>query len=88
VAKVQDHQLVETGLYRYIRHPGYLGQLLIFFGIALSLSNWVSVLLMLLPVICGYWYRIRVEERFMQEQMGETYRAYQQRTARLFPGVY
>ena len=34
VAKVEDHKLIETGLYKNIRHPGYLGQLLIFLGIS------------------------------------------------------
>ena len=39
VAKVDDHKLIETGLYKIIRHPGYLGQLIIFIGISISLSN-------------------------------------------------
>ena len=71
VAKVEGHQLIETGLYKNIRHPGYLGQLLIFLGLSISLSNWLSILLMMIPVTIGYIYRIKVEERFMAEQLGE-----------------
>jgi protein-S-isoprenylcysteine O-methyltransferase Ste14 len=88
VAKVDNHQLVETGLYKVIRHPGYLGQLMIFLGISISLSNWLSILAMTIPIVIGYGYRIKVEERFMLEQLGEKYLDYQQRTKRLIPRLY
>jgi protein-S-isoprenylcysteine O-methyltransferase Ste14 len=88
VTKIEDHKLVETGLYRNIRHPGYLGQLIIFLGLSISLSNWISVILMMLPVLTGYIYRIITEEKFMTNQMGEEYLRYKQRTKRLIPGVY
>jgi protein-S-isoprenylcysteine O-methyltransferase Ste14 len=88
VAKVEGHQLIETGLYKNIRHPGYLGQLLIFLGLSISLSNWLSILLMMVPVAIGYLYRIKVEERFMVDQLGEIYLNYQKRTKRLIPLIY
>jgi protein-S-isoprenylcysteine O-methyltransferase Ste14 len=88
VTKVENHELIETGLYKYIRHPGYLGQLIIFLGIATSLSNWLSVLLMIIPVLLGYLNRINVEEKFMIEQMGQKYVDYQKRTKRLIPYIY
>ena len=88
VAKIEGHTLIETGLYGRIRHPGYLGQLLIFAGISISLSNWLSILCMMLPVMIGYVYRIRVEEHFMLEQLGEKYANYQKRTKRIIPLIY
>ena len=88
VTKIEDHELIETGLYKYIRHPGYLGQLIIFAGVATSLSNWLSVLFMIIPVFSGYVYRIRTEERFMIEHMGQKYIDYQKRTKRLIPVIY
>lgn len=88
VAKVEDHQLIETGLYKNIRHPGYLGQLLIFLGLSISISNWLSILLMMIPVAIAYINRINVEERFMVEQLGENYLDYQKRTKRMIPMVY
>jgi protein-S-isoprenylcysteine O-methyltransferase Ste14 len=88
VTKVVGHQLIETGLYKNIRHPGYLGQLLIFLGLSISLSNWLSILLMMLPVAIGYLYRIKVEEKFMVEQLGESYLNYQKRTKRIIPLIY
>ena len=88
VAKVEDQPLIETGLYKIIRHPGYLGQLLIFIGISISVSNWLSILLMMIPVTIGYLYRIKVEESFMIGQMGENYLNYQKRTKRIIPMIY
>lgn len=88
VAKIDNHELIETGLYKSIRHPGYLGQLIIFLGISTSLSNWLSILLMIVPVFLGYIYRIIVEEKFMIEQMGQKYIDYQKRTKRLIPTIY
>ena len=88
VAKVENHKIIETGLYRFIRHPGYLGQLIIFLGISTSISNWASILAMMVPVTLGYLYRINVEERFMLAQLGKDFLDYQGRTKRLIPLVY
>jgi protein-S-isoprenylcysteine O-methyltransferase Ste14 len=88
VAKVEDHKLIETGLYKSIRHPGYLGQIIIFIGISSSLSNWLSILFMIAPITIGYLYRIKVEERFMEEQIGEIYSSYKKRTKRLIPLIF
>ncbi len=88
VTKIENHQLIETGLYKIIRHPGYLGQLIIFLGISTSLSNWLSILSMIISVSIGYIYRIKTEEKFMIEQMGDRYIDYQKRTKRLIPMIY
>jgi protein-S-isoprenylcysteine O-methyltransferase Ste14 len=88
VAKVENHKIIETGLYKFIRHPGYLGQLIIFIGISTSISNWLSILVMMIPITLGYLYRIKVEERFMTEQLGEDYLNYQKRTKKIIPMIY
>lgn len=88
VAKVENQQVIESGLYKFIRHPGYLGQMIIFMGIAISMSNWVSIPAMMIPVTIAYLYRIKVEEKFMIEQLGEKYTDYQNRTKGLIPMIY
>jgi protein-S-isoprenylcysteine O-methyltransferase Ste14 len=88
VAKVENHKIISTGLYKFIRHPGYLGQLIIFLGISISISNWLSILLMMIPVSLGYLYRIKVEEKFMTDQLGNDYRNYQEQTKKIIPMVY
>jgi protein-S-isoprenylcysteine O-methyltransferase Ste14 len=88
VSKVENQKLIETGLYKSIRHPGYLGQIIIFLGISIAMSNWLSVLLMMIPILTGYFYRIQIEERFMTDQMGADYIDYKNRTKRLLPGIF
>jgi len=88
VTKITNHVLVQNGWYKYIRHPGYLGQLIIFLGIATALSNWLSIVAMMVPVTAGFLYRISIEEKFMQEQMGQPYLDYQRLTRRLIPKIY
>jgi len=88
VAKVENHKIIETGLYKFIRHPGYLGQLIIFIGLSISLSNWLSILAMTIPVVIGYGYRIKVEDGFMRDQLGTDYLDYQKRTKRIIPMIY
>jgi len=88
VARVENQRIIETGLYKFIRHPGYLGQWVIFMGISTSLSNGLSILALMIPITLGYLYRISVEERFMVEQLGEDYLNYQGRTKRIIPMIY
>jgi len=88
VTKINNHELIEKGLYKIVRHPGYLGQLIIFLGISTSLSNWLSIIFMIVPVMIGYIYRIRIEEKFMVEQLGQKYLDYQTRTKKLIPKIY
>ena len=88
VTRIQGHELIQSGLYKHIRHPGYLGQILIFTGTALALSNYLSVLSMIIPMLLGYLNRIRVEEKFLTGQLGEKYLDYQTRTKKLIPGIF
>jgi protein-S-isoprenylcysteine O-methyltransferase Ste14 len=82
-----DQRVVDTGPYRFVRHPSYTGLLLAIAGILLSWGNWAAML-GLLPILAGLAYRIRVEERALTEQLGDVYRAYAQRTKRLIPFVF
>jgi protein-S-isoprenylcysteine O-methyltransferase len=88
VAIAADHQLIDTGPYRFVRHPSYTGALLAFIGFAMVLRNWASVLVISLPVAFAFLYRINVEERALIQALGERYRAYIERTKRLIPFVY
>jgi protein-S-isoprenylcysteine O-methyltransferase Ste14 len=88
VAIHSEHRVIESGPYRYIRHPSYTGALLAFLGLGLSSGNWCSVAVFVLPPFLAFLVRINVEERALEEAMGEQYRSYQQRTKRLIPLIY
>ncbi|HET7437817.1 MAG TPA: isoprenylcysteine carboxylmethyltransferase family protein [Thermoanaerobaculia bacterium] len=83
-----DHDVIDHGVYRFIRHPAYTGSLLQFLGLGIAFCNWLSVAAMLLGTGAAFAYRIRVEERALVEALGEKYRAYMTRTKRLIPGVF
>jgi protein-S-isoprenylcysteine O-methyltransferase Ste14 len=78
--------LVQTGLYRWIRHPIYLGELLTFAGVViLAISPWTLAAYALFVILQGY--RLVMEERTLLQAYPE-YADYRARTARLLPGVY
>ena len=83
-----EHKLVDSGPYRYIRHPTYTGALLAFVGLGFCFGNWLTILFLTVPIIGAFLWRIRIEERALIEALGENYRAYMRRTKRLIPGVY
>ena len=87
VAVAAEQTVIEAGPYRLIRHPSYAGLLLILLGFGLSLTNWLSVLVIMGCALIGLSYRIQVEERVLQERLGQRYQEYMQRTKRLIPFV-
>ncbi len=88
VAVASSHTLMDTGLYRHVRHPSYLGGMLALAGFSLALGSWVSPLVMLAFNVPAYLYRIRTEEQALLEGLGQAYADYCRRTRRLVPGLY
>jgi protein-S-isoprenylcysteine O-methyltransferase Ste14 len=85
VAIQPEQTVVESGPYRWVRHPSYTGSLLSLLGFGLILSNWLSLLSVLFFAILGYSYRIWVEETALLNALGEPYREYMKRTKRIIP---
>jgi len=83
-----DHRLIETGLYRLVRHPSYLGALIAFLGFSLALDNWLGIVVMMTIMPGIYLYRIHEEDAALLAAFGDSYRAYCQRTKRLIPWLY
>ena len=84
----RDHKLVTHGIYRFTRHPIYLGAIIgLCIGIplfTLSLYGFL-ILLALIPIALN---RIRMEEGMLTEEYGEAYRSYRERTSKLIPLIY
>ncbi len=88
VAIAPDHQLVQSGPYRFVRHPSYTGSLLAILGLALTLGNWLGIVVIMFPICAVFVYRMNVEERALIDGLGEKYVSYIGRTKRLVPFVY
>ncbi len=86
--KVTDQQsIVRVGPYRWIRHPGYLGSILIWSGVAASTQNWVVSAIVLVVMFGVYMYRIETEEKMLVGAYKD-YAEYRKQTWRLIPLIY
>ncbi len=83
----EDHHLVTDGLYRYLRHPRYLGIILFNVGIALVFHSWLALLLVGALTLVLLW-RIHDEDAFMHQAFGTEWEAYAHTSRRLIPFVY
>jgi len=83
-----DHQLVDRGPYRILRHPSYTGGLIALAGAGIALDSWLSVASLLLIPLAGVLVRISVEEARLRDGLGQSYRDYQARTWQLIPHVW
>jgi protein-S-isoprenylcysteine O-methyltransferase Ste14 len=83
-----DQVVVEGGPYRFLRHPGYLGAIMMWSGFGLATRNWLLAAAVSLAMMFVYRRRIAFEESMLAHSFGPAYAGYQRRTARLVPGVY
>ncbi len=78
------HELVRTGLYRWIRHPIYTGILLGMVGTAMIRSHvrgWIGVAV----VLGAFYFKARREERFLREEFGAGFEEHARRTGMFLP---
>ena len=80
----QDHELIATGPYAFVRHPIYTGLLLAFIGSAMARGEWRGVLAVLVAW-AALWRKLRLEELWMVERFGQQYEAYRRRVPALVP---
>jgi len=86
--RIQErHQVITSGIYQYIRHPGYTSGILMVLAIPLILGAWTAYL----PACVGmvaFVIRTELEDRTLQREL-PGYLAYVQRTRfRLLPGIW
>lgn len=83
----EDHELVRTGPYRYVRHPIYTGMLLAVAGTACAIGQVRGILGFALAFL-ALWHKSRIEERMMVERFGEAYLGYRAAVKGLIPFVF
>lgn len=87
VAVRSTQSVVQSGPYRFVRHPAYSGMLLTLLGLGLSLANWASLVVVLAGSLIGLLYRVHIEERALREALGQPYTDYMRRTRRFIPFI-
>jgi protein-S-isoprenylcysteine O-methyltransferase Ste14 len=84
----KEHKVVQTGPYKYIRHPSYSGMILFCIGYGLLAQNWLSLVAAVLFPTVSLLYRIKIEEAALVQGLGFEYEQYQKKTKRLVPMLW
>ncbi len=87
ISLAEDHQLIQTGPYRLVRNPIYLGALVAGVGTAIVIGELRGMLAIVLMLI-AFIRKIRLEERWLAQRFGPAYMEYCKRTRALIPFVY
>jgi protein-S-isoprenylcysteine O-methyltransferase Ste14 len=74
-----DHQLITSGIYGYIRHPIYLGSLLLNTGIILAFGGFFIPLVSFIAWLLLMHDRMKIEEKLLEEKFGEEYLEYKKK---------
>lgn len=83
-----DHKLVSEGVYKYVRHPMYSAFWLWALALPFLLSNWIAGFAGIIGFGTLFFLRVGEEEKMMEQQFGEEYRDYCNRTKRIIPNIY
>ncbi|MFM9863302.1 MAG: methyltransferase family protein, partial [Micropepsaceae bacterium] len=87
VTRKEDHKLIDSGPYGFVRHPIYAGLLLLTVALLLISGRTFGVMGFGFVVV-GLFLKARLEERFLREELGtEVYGAYAKRVPMLVPGL-
>ena len=87
VMRQEAHRVVDTGPYRFVRHPIYTGFIVMYVGMAI-ISTSVLAFVAVPLIALGLWLKARVEEQFLIEELGPVaYEAYKARTPMLAPRI-
>lgn len=81
-------RLYTLGLFRYSRHPNYLGDLISFSGLCMMAGAWITAVIPLLMLAGFIFVNIPALDAHLREKYGAEFDAYARRTAKLIPFVY
>jgi len=84
----EDHQLIQSGPFAFVRHPIYVALLLFLVAMAIAYGHARNLIVGVPIYALATWFRIRHEERILREQFGADYDAYAARVKRFVPGVF
>lgn len=85
VVTTKNQKLVTKGPYRFVRHPGYLGGLLLVAGFGIVSWSLIMMVIYILFLLIAYAYRIHVEESALIQRFGKMYIDYSKQTPRILP---
>lgn len=83
----EGHHVVDSGVYKYVRHPMYSAILILVIIQALLLNNYIAGLSGLVSFGLLYTLRVKNEEKMMLSEFGDEYEQYMKKTKRIIPYI-
>jgi len=80
--------LITAGPYAYLRHPIYLGMLLLTVGVFLAFGSWLAAVLVLIPTFMLNLWQANYEQAFLIDKFGDEARRYCAQVPRFWPKVW
>lgn len=84
IGEQRPSKIISTGAFGYVRHPLYLGSILVYLGLTVSTAS-LFCLALLVVIILFYNYIADYEEKLMEAKFGPAYIAYREQTGRWIP---
>jgi protein-S-isoprenylcysteine O-methyltransferase Ste14 len=81
-------KLYTEGLFRYSRHPNYLGDLILFSGMCLIAGKWIAATIPVLMLAGFIFVNIPVLDSHLRDHYGTAFDSYALRTKKLIPFLY
>jgi protein-S-isoprenylcysteine O-methyltransferase len=88
ISTTPDQEIITTGPYAYIRHPGYSGAFLTYASTAIFLHSWYALAPSAVILCLAFVRRIRHEEDELKQKLGEPYLNYCLKVKKLIPFVW
>ena len=84
----ENQPVIQTGPYRFVRHPSYSGIILFFIGYGVLSQNWLCLAACVLLPVASLSYRIKIEESALINELGTKYEAYKTKTKKIIPFIW
>jgi len=88
IGTVEGQKIIKNGIYKYIRHPGYFGEIIIFFGLGFVTYSLLGILGAFIVSLMIYFGEVIPEEKYMLEKFGKEYEEYMKETFRFIPYIF
>jgi len=85
---VEDHKLITSGPYAYVRNPIYTGMLGMLIATGLAMHHLVLLAVGIVIFMTGLVIRVRTEEKLLRAAFGAEFEEYAKRVPAVIPGVY
>lgn len=88
ISIMEDHKLIRSGVYKYIRHPSYTGMIIYFLGLGLLTHDYLSIGILIVLPMSAILIRIYYEEKALNAHFKEEYTEYKKKSWKLVPLIY